>query len=1211
MRILCFVVFSLFLITGCHPGTSGRDVPVAGKGILDLRGWDPGKDAPVRLNGEWEFYWNKLYGPGDFEKLTAVSQAPAYMIFPGLWTNLAHPPFGFATFRLKVLLNNPEQKLALKFQDIYAAYRVFVNGRDIGGSGKVSATKAGSKDQVIPKMLLLPDSLGDREVEIILQVSNHSMYFSGSPQAIRLGSRDDIQHLQNIRLAIDLFLIGAILVMAFYHLGLFSLRNSDKSSLYFALLCFGTIFYALLTGESFLFSMFPDIDVTGLYRILIPAMISTLMFASMFMREIFPLEFSSLPVRATQFFTAIAVGCVVFTPPAVFIRLHIPIQVISVLLLIYIFYALLRAVSRKRTGAVVMLIGYCIWFTTAINDLLYYHLLIESLNLVSFGLFAFIFSQAFLLSTRFNEAFDLVAEISGQLEKSNRELSRLDRIKDEFLSNTSHELKTPLNGIIGLAQSLLDGLTGKPSETAVKNLSLIVYSGKRLNNLVNDILDFSMLKNNEVTLHRTGVDIRQQVDIIFTVLSPIVEQKGIKLVADIPENLPLADADENRLEQILFNLIGNSIRFTDKGSITVRAVLQSETILISVIDTGTGIPVDRQSTIFNAFEQGGNWSDKRHAGTGLGLSITKNLVELHGGQISVSSQPGEGSKFDFNLPVYSGKSPSLVSPVKNETGDVDISSYFHRHAPDPTLNLERQPPPIQDSTPSSVSVDPELAGVSVLTVDDDNINLIVIENILKIAGAKATTARSGAACLEILESEQPDIVLLDIMMPELNGYRTAEKIRQTWSADELPIIFLTARNRPGDLKNSFISGGNDYITKPVSRDELIARIKIHKTLAWSRKDLQRAELKFRQIFDRAIEGIFQADMDGRVTSANPSMATIFGYESASQLLASGIKLQDLLDNEENRKQLSDLMSGKVMSAGFDCWYPKKTDYQFWGSTFMRVIKNDLHKSDYIEGMVLDITDRRKREIAEREMEVAIKANQSKSDFLAMVTHEFRTPLSSILGYSQLGLGRLGKLSESQLADYFSTINDSGHRLLKMVNDLLDLFKYEEDGMEYMVQSESMFLIIRFVLKEIKPLIDQKKIELDFEQPTFTDKVEMDETKISQVILNLLSNAIKFTDDGGRISIQIKDANSSGLQVTVKDNGMGIPENEQESIFGKFNQSANSLKVKGGTGLGLAISREIIKGHKGRIWAENNTDGGASFKFVIPWQQAEEGKEAAH
>ena len=242
-------------------------------------------------------------------------------------------------------------------------------------------------------------------------------------------------------------------------------------------------------------------------------------------------------------------------------------------------------------------------------------------------------------------------------QQVNQQLTQLDKLKDQFLANTSHELRTPLNGIIGLAESLIDGERGPLSVESKQDLSLVVSSAKRLSNLVNDILDYSKLKDRHFELNIVAIDLKIMVDMMLTLSRPLVAKKTVELINHIPADIPLVAADENRLQQILHNLIGNAIKFTQLGSVEVSAIVSGNKttaqswLTITISDTGIGISEDKLKRIFDSFEQADGSANCQYSGTGLSLSVTRQLVERHGGQITAQSKLEEGSHFSFTLPL--------------------------------------------------------------------------------------------------------------------------------------------------------------------------------------------------------------------------------------------------------------------------------------------------------------------------------------------------------------------------------------------------------------------------------------------------------------------------------------------------------------------------------------------------------------------------------
>lgn len=284
-----------------------------------------------------------------------------------------------------------------------------------------------------------------------------------------------------------------------------------------------------------------------------------------------------------------------------------------------------------------------------------YHCILFSLrhsekDLLFFGLFCmllaartlFIVAQSVMLAIKFANEHKMVEALSQRLQIS-------DRLKDEFLANTSHELRTPLNGIIGICDSLIDGIAGSLPDRTRANLKLISSSARRLASLIDDILDYARLKTRDITLSLKDIDLRQITEVVLAILKATSPSKNVERINDVSSDFPTVRGDENRVQQILFNLIGNAVKFTEKGTIRVFAVDKGSLVMVHIQDTGKGIPADRVDDIFRSFEQVDGIRVRNHCGSGLGLPITRKLVELQGGTIHVRSIENRGSTFSFTF----------------------------------------------------------------------------------------------------------------------------------------------------------------------------------------------------------------------------------------------------------------------------------------------------------------------------------------------------------------------------------------------------------------------------------------------------------------------------------------------------------------------------------------------------------------------------------
>jgi signal transduction histidine kinase/class 3 adenylate cyclase len=402
------------------------------------------------------------------------------------------------------------------------------------------------------------------------------------------------------------------------------------------------------------------------------------------------------------------------------------------------------------------------------------------------------------------------------LGEANRELRRLDKLKDEFMANTSHELRTPLHGILGLADSILTDPQHHLTDDVRHKLRLITASSQRLSSLVNDILDFSKLQHDDLPLQLKAVDVRSMVQLVCDLLTTEQKMDQVALTNRVPEDLPHVIADENRLQQILLNLVGNALKFTEHGLVTIDAEVQNGRVYVHVRDQGIGIAEDKMEAIFNPFTQSDASTTRKYGGTGLGLSITKKLVELHKGTISATSKEGEGSCFTFTLPLTEGYEL-----------DEDVSQYSDTPSVSlrPRVDVELPAEPDFKSAKPVLDLEQQGRQQKILVADDDALNIEVIRSFLDSTDYQLTIAMDGEDAIHRFTDEGPfDLVLCDVMMPKKSGYEVCRHIRQKLDLTKLPIILLTAKSQVNDLVSGFDAGANDYLVKPFAKKELLSRI---------------------------------------------------------------------------------------------------------------------------------------------------------------------------------------------------------------------------------------------------------------------------------------------------------------------------------------------------------------------------------------------------
>lgn len=365
----------------------------------------------------------------------------------------------------------------------------------------------------------------------------------------------------------------------------------------------------------------------------------------------------------------------------------------------------------------------------------------------------------------------------------NHALVRINAIKDTFLANTSHELRTPVSGIIGLASALEDELQLPPGD-ARKKLDLIISSGRRLSHLINDILDYTKMAEANIELFKCWVELHPLIEKVFSIVKPLATNKHLQLI----NSSALDDriwADTNRLEQILINLVSNGIKYSDAGSVAVICQRHTQALQLIVQDTGIGIAPEDIQKLFIPFSQLEASANRRSGGTGLGLTVTRYLIEQHGGSIHVESTLGKGSRFIMEFPLIT---------------------------PEPELQQAA------NALMAPLLQAPDLHGKTILFADDDAINCMILYKQLKHTGAHLLEANNGLKAWELLQEEmQVDMVILDLQMPQLDGFEVAKNMRanQTWR--QTPIIFLTANIIDQDIQTTQSLAPARILLKPVTK----------------------------------------------------------------------------------------------------------------------------------------------------------------------------------------------------------------------------------------------------------------------------------------------------------------------------------------------------------------------------------------------------------
>ncbi|MDT7842419.1 HAMP domain-containing protein [Streptomyces justiciae] len=445
------------------------------------------------------------------------------------------------------------------------------------------------------------------------------------------------------------------------------------------------------------------------------------------------------------------------------------------------------------------------------------------------------------LAMQLQERSDELQKQQAELQRSNAELEEKaallatsSQYKSEFLANMSHELRTPLNSLLILARLLSDNPDGHLSDQEVQFATTIHRSGSDLLQLINDILDLSKIEAGRMDVRPKKLPLIKLLDYVHATFRPLTLDRGLAFEVSVGEDVPREMySDEQRLQQILRNLLSNAIKFTASGRVELRVnrikdpdhryIRESDDVVaFAVSDTGIGIAAEKLPVIFEAFQQADGTTNRKYGGTGLGLSISREIAGLLGGRIVAESEPGKGSTFTLYVPVVS-PGHAATGPVPEDRSLPMVPEQLSSEPYTATHDVDDAwPAPTKLEAWKSGRAGQVLPGRRVLIVDDDIRNVFALTHVLGRVGMPVLYAENGREGIETLE-RNPDVelVLMDIMMPEMDGYETIAAIRRTPRWTGLPIVALTAKAMPGDREKSIARGANDYVPKPVDVDQLL------------------------------------------------------------------------------------------------------------------------------------------------------------------------------------------------------------------------------------------------------------------------------------------------------------------------------------------------------------------------------------------------------
>jgi signal transduction histidine kinase/DNA-binding response OmpR family regulator len=791
-----------------------------------------------------------------------------------------------------------------------------------------------------------------------------------------------------------------------------------------------------------------------------------------------------------------------------------------------------------------------------------------------------------------------------EIERERAEvLAEIDRAKTTFFSNVSHEFRTPLTLMLGpLADVAADP---QLPATVRSRLEVVQRNSLRLLKLVNSLLEFSRIEAGRVQATYEPTDLQQLTRDLVSTFGSALELAGLDLKLRLEPLSGPVYVDRDMWERVVLNLLSNAFKYTLQGEIEVHLSQTEEHAVLSVRDTGIGIPDEAIPKLFDRFYRVEGAAGRTHEGTGIGLALVSELVKLHAGSVTVSSDIGRGTTFTIRVPLGSRHLPQeriseprpLLAPAATARAYVQEALRWlpdpHAAGPGPEMALESSDERRRLESPGR-TISPER-----ILVADDNADMRAYVRELLQTRYEVEAVADGQAALESARRSIPDLIVSDVMMPRMDGFELLRTLRAEPRLRGVPTILLSARAGEESRIAGLEAMADDYLVKPFSARELLARVGAQLQLARSRREAASRETALRleaeALLNEAPIGIYVVDADFRIRACNPTARRVFGDvhnpvgRDFDELIHS-IRAPDYAD-EVVRRFRHTLATGEPFVTSMRLEErggrgpPQYFDWQI----------SRIPLPDGRHGLVCyfrNVTSHVQARIALE------NADRQKNEFLAMLAHELRNPLAPIRNAGEILSRTLPPNSPTHAA--IAMVKRQVTQLTRLVDDLLDVSRITQGRVELKREPLDLSLVINHAIEVVETLFRERQHEVSIISSYRSLHVDGDMTRLVQSIVNILTNAAKFTDPGGKITLRTL-AEGAFAVVEISDNGAGISPELLPRVFDLFVQGDRTLdRSLGGLGIGLSVTRQLVEMHGGNVAALSPGLGrGATFKIWLP------------